>query len=307
VDPRLVDELEQATAAIPRAGEEWQQWRAFADKSGDLAIEVTDQQDLDYSAGVRIGLTFQGRYFPQLSGVVSRVEVLADRLHVQFVSATERFETVVPGFEYGNIGRSEVIWTIARSAGLPEDRISVNGLDRLPLEDIEIAVPIRSLHVDRGIQVGECMLLPVDNVAWATSIYPDSEMSKAFRSHSAFAVTQAHRRYLYDAEREGLAQAEVAAAWVTTRFRYGAAKLPGGEIQAFDRGRSRVIPTPGSVVAVRALPAGRQWLRTPNFSQKEATVELSDIDRPTDEMTTRDREALRRSGVLWEQPTLSHR
>jgi hypothetical protein len=49
VDPRLVDELEQAWAAIAQAGEEWHRWRAFADETrrgGETKTEASSPREI---------------------------------------------------------------------------------------------------------------------------------------------------------------------------------------------------------------------------------------------------------------------
>jgi excisionase family DNA binding protein len=61
VDPRLVDELEQATAAIRRAGEEWHRWRAFADESakgGETKTQASSPREITpKEASVLLGRT----------------------------------------------------------------------------------------------------------------------------------------------------------------------------------------------------------------------------------------------------------
>jgi hypothetical protein len=99
----------------------------------------------------------------------------------------------------------------------------------------------------------------------------------AVRLRAAFAFADSYGRTLVTettlpgAEESGASAVEVAVAWLTTRIRYGFARLPDGRIQSFARQQSLRGPQTGAVVVVRGLVTGRRWMRLRQSEEAPAT------------------------------------
>jgi hypothetical protein len=219
-------------------------------------------------------------------------------LRLSCAGMAELRDQVVPGFAQIGLGAAEVIWTIARSSGYTADLLNIQGIEELPLEEIEVFVPLKGIQVEQTLVVGGCQVTPFAHASSALTGFDSSPMTDSFKASKGFVVVRKHERLLFNAEQQALEDAEVIAAWFATRLRYGAVTLPDGTLQPFNRTESRALPRVSEAVVVRALGSGRRWLRIPRFTQSGVDVTLprpgeSDLDTSLPaQLSSQQREAL---------------
>jgi hypothetical protein len=193
-------------------------------------------------------------------------------------------ETLMPTGVAQGCSHIELVYSAARGAGFDEDHLVISGLDDLPAEAIEVAVPLVGIDVEAETPIGPVQLLPADAAgAIVTRFDPRPDLADEFESGSAIARAYVVAARLYDAELGGLAQIETVLSWLTVRANYGSAVLPNGELQRFNRAnaiaRCRRLP----VVSVCAMAHTRRWLRRPTSDRVEKRIGLnreSQLERP---------------------------
>jgi hypothetical protein len=99
---------------------------------------------VDYLAEVRITAVWQGVESPLFTGVVVAATPVDDGITVECRGATALMEELFPPFAPSNLGAADVIHLVTRSAGFPDDRLQIEGLDKLPRELFEVAVEAKA-------------------------------------------------------------------------------------------------------------------------------------------------------------------
>ena len=238
----------------------------------DLQLDAALGTHLDYLANVQVLVEFQKKQYPRFTGVIETARTDQGLLRLSCSGMAELRDQIIPGFSRIGLGAAEVIWTVARSSGYTSDLLDIDGIEELPLEEIEVFIPLNGVQIGRTLVVGDCQVIPLDDASSALIGFDSSPMTEEFKASKSFVVVRKRERLLFNAEQEALKDAEVVAAWFATQLRYGAATLPDGSLQPFNRAESRALPRVSEVVAVRGLTSGRRWLRVPRFTQLQANA-----------------------------------
>ncbi|MFF2353950.1 hypothetical protein ACFVVL_29735 [Kitasatospora sp. NPDC058115] len=163
----------------------------------------------------------------------------------------------------------EMIYTLARGAGLRDDQIKVegpHGVSSLPIEVFEIICPVSGMEIDSPFKSGRVTFHPIDNIAASIPAFESSPLRADFLSTQAFGVVYVTSNLLISAESEGIKEIELALSWITVRTRYSLPSLPGGSTPEWVRGNSLTAPKREALVSVRGVRTNRSWLRDPDFS-----------------------------------------
>jgi hypothetical protein len=100
-----------------------------------------------------------------------------------------------------------------------------------PFEPLWVLAPVDGVRVDRTVRVGAVEFVDAATGQEMLKRFApplDPRFSEPLAAASAFARIAVVARVLYDAEEEGLAIIETAAAWLTTRLRYSWSHAPDG-------------------------------------------------------------------------------
>jgi hypothetical protein len=155
-----------------------------------------------------------------------------------------------------HISPPEIIYTGARDAGLPDDRLQIHGIEELPEEVIEVTIPITGVELESRVRIGEATFLPhfrgVASIAGAEVPEPLANPVQATPVHAVFISRAA---LLRDAEKQALEELDVVLGWLRVYAHYGLLWRPSGHAQSFSRGRALSHPQRGEVVVVRAWGA----------------------------------------------------
>lgn len=266
--------------------------------TADLSLRyaLTAGQPVDYFAPVAVALQRGGEARVRFTGLVTEAAPEGDKVAVSAVSAPELSERQVGVFEGRNSIAPEIIHLMARSAGLPEDRVNVEGLDGyFPLEAVEVLVPLRGVTVTKPFTFGDVTIVPAERGHDGLAEFGDSESTRELRRADSYAVVTRVTRRMLDAEVYALGQVDAMLAWLVVRSRYGLALMPDGEPQPFRRETARARPNRERLVLVRGLASGRQWLRSPEGFEAASELPLDPHDSSWDlprRVTVQDRQAL---------------
>jgi hypothetical protein len=203
------------------------------------------------------------------------------------------------------VDTAELLRTIMRQIGLPEDTISLSGSEQHPRtqERFEVFVPVRGLAVISSVRVGRITIAPVPDGQQPLEALNLTEehvrpLADEYRNATAYAVASVDADALDSAEEQGYAAVETTMAWLVTRQRYGSLRLPDGTTQTFSRAHALQHVRYGPVVLVRGEKTRRQWLRWTHNAGRLRVTDLTDeseVMRPAlpEDLDPADERALR--------------
>jgi hypothetical protein len=251
------------------------------------------EQPIDYLAPVEVEIDGDEVF----SGDVLRTEAAGDQVTVRCQSGVGMKEVQMGAFAAMDVPHQDIVYAAAREGGFDDDHLRIQGLDELPLEVIEVLVPVQRIEVSNPQKVGATTLLPSDRLSVAVeSIRPRPEWLDDFEQAEAYALALVTERTLFRAEQAGLSQIDAALSWLAVRASYGFARSPSGLLQIFDRSQSQSVPRRRDEVLVRGLATGRRWLRRPGSSIERASLGLTDSPHLSPALSERlplsDRQAL---------------
>jgi len=187
------------------------------------------------------------------TGIVEEATVDGDVLHVAGHGAHELAERTI-GRLTSSVSVPELVHLMARSAGLGDDRLNIEGIDDLPQEVVQVVVPVDGVR------------LPTLSVGDDVHFTADARVRAAFAGLGdddapVYAVTYVEATRLYDAEERGLAAISAAVDLLLATCAYGLSSRPGGAPLPFSRTRARARPTLRPTVHVQGVSSRRRWCR----------------------------------------------
>jgi hypothetical protein len=171
------------------------------------------------------------------------------------------------------------MWSLLRIAGLPEDRIDIQGL-ALPLRSaFEVAVPAAGLLLDGPLAVGKVTFTrdpliqrSVDDLRTEGS----NALVGRFQDAKAWAWMTVQASTLDEAERIGLEPIDLALDYLLLAARYSLSSTPDGRPLHYRRPVSRLaIVQRGDVVHVRAMRSAHRWLRGIRWTLDRPPLDVS--------------------------------
>jgi hypothetical protein len=225
-------------------------------------VEIEIDQDSVFT-GTTVSAT------PSLSGVSAKC-----------ASGVELDEGLMGRLSSEDTPAQDLVFAAARAAGFPESHIEIHQLEDLPLEPIEVVVPLRGVRVDAPCRVGRVDLHPaaLGHRALDAFDHLSPEFVTEFEAAQSYAVVVHTVQRLYDAEVLALADVDLALGWLALRARYGYARLPDGQAQRFRRDTARCLPDRAGLIAVRGLGSGRRWVRDPQGAVLHPDLSLGGSD-----------------------------
>lgn len=245
--------------------------------------------NVDYFGELSFTAIYADRTWPIFTGTVVKALPSANGLDLQAITAVQLQEKIIAGMTTRNVTGPEMIYTLARSSGIREDRLKIDGLDALVTETLDVYAPIAGLRTDKAAEFGGVQFLPSDvGEAVAQELNSNDQLLGYFGA-AAYARATVSATRMLEAEHNGLAAIDLALAWLTTQLRYGAALRPDGEVLGFERMESLTPLTRGDVVYVSGQTSQRRWLRRPAMTNLASSVSLAigarALDRTLPSMT----------------------
>jgi hypothetical protein len=237
-------------------------------------------EPVDYFGVIEVGGRLPaGDMHSLFTGNVMTASVTDDELELDCQTHPSLTERKVGGIEFLNAHPGEMLHMITRSGGLSEEQIHVAGLEQeLPIEVIEVLLPLTGVAVSEPVRIGPVTLLQAAETEPLWHGFADNMLQRELRESECHALYRRVGRQLLDVEEQALATIDVVLAWLVARARYGLAYLPDGAPQEFIRSRALSRPTPAGVVLVKGLESGRAWLRRSQPAANSRTLSLSEDD-----------------------------
>lgn len=270
-----------------------------------LNVDLLGSEPIDYWATITDTIEQLGDSREMFRGAVQRAKVSEQIIDLECEGATALTEHTTGGMVAAGISQIELITALMEQAGMEGEFVLSEVPEEPTTELFEVWVPLDGLVVAEPVDVGGISVVPSDDgikrlggldvdLAGETGESLGAEFEKATSYARATLSTAMPNR----AEDAGLAKIDLALSWIATRGRYGAALLPDGEPQSFDRQAGRLTAKRGPVVLVYGTETGRQWLRWPEGTLDAAERHLdpgSSFLQPElpDEIAVDDRLALR--------------
>jgi hypothetical protein len=260
----------------------------------------------DYFGELSVAMIYQGKSRPIFTGSVTEATPVADSVTVKAVGAQQLREHIVSDMVYVDVTTPELIYVLARSSGIRDARLNIDGMESLQEETFEIVVPVDGVVTDRIVEFAGIEFLPADY-----AVDPSLEISAEQRAKfaaPAYARASIGTSMMLEAEEKGLAAIDVALAWLTVQLRCGAAMLPPWQSLPFSRQEALASPSRRDLVTVRGLTTGRHWFRRPSLTSQERSAHLTSSARPLDgalrPLTLQEKQALLALGRASREPDL---
>jgi hypothetical protein len=252
-----------------------------------LDVDLLGSEPIDYWAPVRDRLEEGEEGRDMFVGSVRSAAPGGRLVSLHSEAALAAAEQLAGGSFAANMEAHELIRSLfARAGWQGELPMSMSGevIERDP-ERFEVAVPLHGIDVTEEVSVGAITLVPSEQGLAKVERLKDAELREVdaenladFRSGQSFAVAEPTVAMIDEAEEHGLADIDLALAWLTARGRYGAVAMPDGRPQTFDRELALRSPSRGPVVFVIGAETKRLWLRRPVPRPSEQARRISAAD-----------------------------
>lgn len=252
-----------------------------------LDTSLLGSEPIDYWA--RVTKTVEEGGFPEhelFRGAVQSALAEGDLVKIKSEDAVALTEQMAGGLLAANMPPAELIQALIDRSGWDGKLHFSEDPDRPNEEPFVVSVPLDGLEVEDPIEVGRVTIVPrgrgrddVTELEKGDDVGETGrEMIAEYLDGSSYLVAQLPAQTVDAAEEEGLLGIDTALSWLTVRGRYGAAILPDGEPQSFDRRRALRPPVRGAVVLVRGTVTNRLWLRRPAAPQPAVDRRLASGD-----------------------------
>lgn len=247
-----------------------------------LDVDLLGSAPIDFWSAVTFHAIGDGRRQSLFAGAVQDASGRGP-LDLDCEGAVELVEHNRGSLVAAGVDKAELVTTIMRQIGLPEDTIALSASQQYPRtqERFDVFVPVRGLAVVGPVTVGRITIAPVADGRQPLDALDLSDeqvqpLADEYRNATAYAVASILADALDTAEEQGYAAVETTIAWLVARQRYGFLRLPDGTTQTFSRTKALQSVRYGPVVLVRGEKTRRQWLRWVHNTDRQAVTHLTD-------------------------------
>jgi hypothetical protein len=243
--------------------------------SGVIPAEAVSTSPVDWSAPARVTI---GESLLTTGHVVEAAPTNEGAIRWDVQSALMLSENRMPPMVCQNLSSLEVGYAAAREAGFQRDQMHIQGLDAVASEAMWVLAPVGGIEADQPTRVGAVEFIDgPSGLQMLRRFNPaiDSSLTGSFAAAPAFARVAVVASLIYDAEQEGTAMIDTAAAWLTVRVRYAWSHLPDGRPQHYTRGDTRVEIARQDGLCVIAIDGDRRWWRGTTMGPTSQAITLS--------------------------------
>ena len=234
----------------------------------EIDTDLLGSEPIDYWAPVTDTIEQFGERREMFRGAVQSVEVSGRVAKLACEGATALTEHSSGGMIALGMDQFELISALMEQAGVQaEFRLSEEPEQPKP-EAFEVWTPLEGLAVVEPVELAGITVVPpaqaldrLDGLRIEQEGDTARNLGEEFRTGTSYALARVNSEMPNRAEDGGLAKVDLALAWIATRGRYGAALLPDGEPQGFDRQAGRLTARRGRVVLVYGTKTERAWMR----------------------------------------------
>lgn len=213
-------------------------------------------------------------YSAEMSGAIWRIELRTGSQQL----TEQRMAGTVIGSETPVL---ELMWSLLRIAGVPEDRIDIQGL-ALPLRSsFEVVSPVAGLSLDAAQVVGNVTFTSDPVIGRSVDdLRTEGSMSliSRFKDAEAWAWVTVPASTLDEAERIGLEAIELGIDYLLLAARYSLSLTPDGKPLHYFRPVNRLaMVRRGDVVHVRSVESAHRWVRGVNWTLDRPRLNVSAV------------------------------
>jgi hypothetical protein len=248
----------------------------------DFALDTSDPSValLDFTGTVIISRAYGAHSQRLFTGTVLTADSKGELLHLSCMSLPEMNDRAVGGLAHWNAPAIDLIYLLVRTAGVSDDKTMIHGLEDLPYEMFEVAVPVSGVEVGNPVTIGEVTFVSASlGSQMAERFDADFEVTRQFIDASAYAVAYVGDKTMFRAERSAVHAIDTALAWLLVRSRYSSARLPTGPAENWRRDLTLTSPKRADLMVVRGLATQRQWIRRVDEPIRGGVLHLDSQDR----------------------------
>jgi hypothetical protein len=242
-----------------------------------LWVDALKSPGLSFAGEVQITATEGGRVYPLFTGLVDRVSLAGDGVAcIELIGLHRDLATsLMGGLVVGKgTGKVEMVYSLMRQAGVPEERIKFDGWKPGPEEQFIVAAPVAALSVSGARQVGEVAF--TNDIPVEMDLTGDSPLIPEFEKASCWGWVTVSALTLVEAEGAGIAKL-LAALDEVRAFAYYSYPVMNGEVKPFEWRHTQARPQLASVTYVGAVASERRWLRDRVDTSRLETFDLDDL------------------------------
>jgi hypothetical protein len=179
----------------------------------------------------------------------------------------------IAGWGVRNHQAPELVYAMARSVGMPPERIHIAGW-RPATEPMLVVVPVEGMAGLKGLDASDTIsLTPDPEVVKPFDGLGPPELQEAFTGADHWAVGIFEANTMYDAERLGVYVFERVIRRLALAARYTSAETPDGTLRAFHRTRLLEQLQLRPIAGVMGTTTKRTWLRGYQMMRADAVLD----------------------------------
>jgi hypothetical protein len=249
----------------------------------NFSIETAHTSPIDLSSPLSVVVVEAGAgpegevRSPRFSGHVTSGRFNGTQLHVDAESGREFAETTNGVFASLRVPPLEIAYFLARGAGLPDERIKIEGLKALPPEVFLVQMLVSGVHLDTKVRHRGVSLEPLGDSDDGVNLGPFARaaeyISPAGLRPACLVTVYVTARRMLDAEEEGVSRIRQYLDGLLATSAYGLSHDPWGQELDFDRDHIRARPSAIPFVAVSGVRTRRTWMHA--IGNSVASTELN--------------------------------
>lgn len=221
---------------------------------------------VDFLAPLQVRVLLDQASNVQFTGFADTAEPTDVGTQISAIGATELAERIATRARAANIPVPEYVYILARSAGLPDSRLQIQGADQAPREVFQVLMPVTGVVLDELLRIGPVELIPRHHGG-----HDYGALFAPFCEVACVAITYQVGDNLYVAEQAAIARIRHAVDALLTTVLYGLSVMPDGTKTQYARAQGRARPGLVDCVVTRGLGTDRLLVR-------ELASELADAD-----------------------------
>lgn len=222
-----------------------------------IEVNLKHLQPVDYSGPVTIHDPASDE--PRFTGHVVSAATGEDGItRMKAESGRDLVESRVGYLRTSGVDPVETIHLLTRIGGYTDDRLSIQGLEELPLEAMVVEVPLTGLHVHKAFT-----LLGVEFRPWSEpNLFADAYATEARRWEEPTALARVYTvgTLMFNAEQDVLPKFHVAVDALLTTAVYGLSRDTRDQELPFQRDQLLSRPAVVPLIGTQAVASQRRWV-----------------------------------------------
>jgi hypothetical protein len=197
------------------------------------------------------------------SGWVTAARPVDESIWIESRNGVQLDEKRLGAFAHAGMTDTELVWSMGRLAGFPDDHLHIGGLRRVP-DQFDVVMPVRGVTLEEDLDLGPVTVTADGGqTAGLLGFIKDGEdLKRTFMASGAWAIAQVEADMILEAEWRGTTVIEGVMDRVALEAQYSLAFAPDGTLPLFDRAALFADPTVEPLALVVGSRTRRRWLRT---------------------------------------------